>query len=108
MSEAGSRPAHNARPRIGDGRTGSFICAAVGLLSVASVICLRYPAFLTTPELRAHYDMDFLRLFLAVSMVIGASLGIISLVLGGPRLRVIIGLSAMFLAMLLGGPYVPY
>jgi sterol desaturase/sphingolipid hydroxylase (fatty acid hydroxylase superfamily) len=95
------------RPRIGDGRIGSFICAAIGLMSVASVLCLRFPAYLTTPELRTHYDVELLRLLLAVCMIVAASLGAISLMLGGPKRRVIIGLSALFLAMLLGGPYVP-
>jgi sterol desaturase/sphingolipid hydroxylase (fatty acid hydroxylase superfamily) len=107
MSETNARTVQNARPRIGEGRIGSFICAAIGLLSVAAVLCLRFPAFLTTPELRTHYDVELLRLILAVSMVIAAGLGVLSIALGGPRLRAAIGLSALFLAMLLGGPYVP-
>ena len=41
---------------------------------------------------------------LAVAMVVAAWLGVIGIVLGGPRLRAAIGLSALFLAMLLGGP----
>ena len=97
----------SSRPRIGEGRIGSSLCAAIGLLSVAAVLCLRYPAFLTTPELRVHYDVELLRLVLAVAMVVAAWLGVIGIVLGGPRLRAAIGLSALFLAMLLGGPYVP-
>ncbi|MBV8650177.1 MAG: sterol desaturase family protein [Alphaproteobacteria bacterium] len=96
----------NSRPRIGEGRIGGFLCAVIGLLSVAAVLCLRYPAFLTTPELRVHYDIELLRLVLAVAMVAGAWLGAIGILLGGPRLRAAIGLSALFLAMLLGGPYV--
>jgi len=107
MSETNAPPMENARPRIGEGRIGSFICAAIGLLSVAAVLCLRFPAFLTTPELRPHYDVELLRLVLAVSMVIAAGLGVLSIALGGPRLRAAIGLSALLLAMLLGGPYVP-
>ena len=97
----------NSRPRIGEGRIGGFLCAMIGLLSVAAVLCLRYPAFLTTPELRVHYDVELLRLILAVAMVVAAWLGVIGIVLGGPRLRAAIGLSALFLAVLLGGPYVP-
>ena len=97
----------NSRPRIGEGRIGGFLCAMIGLISVAAVLCLRYPAFLTTPELRVHYDVELLRLVLAVAMVVAAWLGVIGIVFGGPRLRAAIGLSALFLAMLLGGPYVP-
>src|ERR1700679_3294170 len=108
MSEANPSSNETMRPRIGEGRIGSFLCAAIGILSVAAVLCLRFPAFLTTPELRPHYDVELLRLVLAVSMVIAAGLGVVSLMLGGPRLRVAIGLSCLFLAMLLGGPYVHY
>ncbi|MGY3454230.1 sterol desaturase family protein [Bradyrhizobium sp. USDA 4353] len=97
----------SSRPRIGEGRIGSSLCAAIGVLSVAAVLCLRYPAFLTTPELRVHYDVELLRLTLAIAMVVGAWLGVIGIVLGGLRLSAAIGLSALFLAMLLGGPYVP-
>jgi sterol desaturase/sphingolipid hydroxylase (fatty acid hydroxylase superfamily) len=75
-------------------------------MSVAAVLCLRFPALLTTPELRAHYDVELLRLVLASAMVIAAGLGMLSIALGGPRLRAAIGLSALCLAMLLGGPYV--
>ncbi|CCD94309.1 putative transmembrane protein [Bradyrhizobium sp. ORS 375] len=96
----------SSRPRIGEGRIGSSLCAAIGVLSVAAVLCLRYPAFLTTPELRVHYDVELLRLTLAIAMVAGAWFGVIGIVLGGLRLSAAIGLSALFLAMLLGGPYV--
>ena len=96
-----------SRPRIGEGRIGSSLCAAIGVLGVAAVLCLRYPAFLTTPALRVHYDVELLRLTLAIAMVVGAWLGVIGIVLGGPRLRAAIGLSGLLLATLLGGPYVP-
>ncbi|WBL80968.1 sterol desaturase family protein [Bradyrhizobium xenonodulans] len=97
----------SSRPRIGEGRIGSSLCAAIGVLSIAAVLCLRYPAFLTTPELRVHYDVELLRLTLAIAMVVGAWLGVIGIVLGGPRVSATIGLSALFFATLLGGPYVP-
>ena len=96
-----------ARPKMGEGRIGGFFCAAIGLLSVAAVLCLRFPAFLTTPALRPHYDVELLRLVLAVAMIAGAGLGVLSIALGGPRWRSALGLAALFLAMLLGGPYVP-
>jgi sterol desaturase/sphingolipid hydroxylase (fatty acid hydroxylase superfamily) len=102
-----SRQSTMTRARIGEGRIGSFLCATIGLLSVAAVLCLRYPAFLTTPELRPHYDVELLRLTLAVAMTAGALLGVLAIALGGPRLRAGIGLGALFLAMVLGGPYVP-
>jgi len=56
----------SSRPRIGEGRIGSSLCAAIGVRSVAAGLCLRYPAFFTTPELRVHYDVELLRLTLAM------------------------------------------
>ena len=106
MPDTAPPDATHERPRIGDGRIGSFICASVGLMSVAAVLCLRFPALLTTPELRVHYDVELLRLVLASAMVVAAGLGVLSIALGGPRLRAAIGLSALCLAMLLGGSYV--
>lgn len=100
------RSAPYERPKIGEGRISSFLCASFGLLSVGAVLSLRFPAVLSTPELRIYYDVELLRLLLAVTMVVAAGLGMLSIVLGGPRLRAAIGLSALFLAMLLGGPYV--
>jgi len=96
------------RQRITKGEIASFTAAAIGILSVLAVLCLRFPAFLTTPELRPHYNMHLLRLILASAMLTGAGLGIIGLALGGPRHRAIFGLAMLFLAMLLGGPYVHY
>jgi sterol desaturase/sphingolipid hydroxylase (fatty acid hydroxylase superfamily) len=98
----------SGRPRIGEGKIGAFLSAAIGVLSVASVLCLRFPAFLTTPELRAHYDMDLLRLILAVAMIAGAGLGVLAILLRGPRRLAAFGLSMLFLATILGGPYVTY
>ena len=107
MSAKQSHQAGERRPRVGEGRIGGFICAAIGLMSVASVLCLRFPAFLTTPELRVHYDVELLRLLLAICMIVAAGAGSLSLMLGGPRLRVAIGVGGLFLAMVLGGPDVP-
>jgi hypothetical protein len=69
---------------------------------VAAVLCLRFPAYLTTPELRVHYDMELLRLNLALAMVAGAGFGIVALVLGGSKFRCRLGLASLLLAMLPG------
>jgi len=97
-----------SRPKIGEGKIGAFLSAAIGGLGVLSVLCLRFPAFLITPELRAHYDMSLLRLVLAIAMMAGAGLGGLAILLRGPRRLAAFGLAMLFLATLLGGPYVTY
>jgi len=94
--------------RFGDGRISGYTSLALGLLSIPSVLCLRFPALLTTPELRAHYDMGFLRLTLALAMGCAASFGLVTFVINRRKRLGAAGICAVLLAMLLGGPYVPY
>src|ERR1041385_1348603 len=96
-------------PKLGEGRISGGLSVAIGLLSVAAVLCLRFPTWLTTPELRVQYHayLDLLRLTLAITMIVGVALAVISLCLNRRKHQGAIGLSAIFLAMLLGGPYAP-
>jgi sterol desaturase/sphingolipid hydroxylase (fatty acid hydroxylase superfamily) len=94
-------------PKFGEGRISGAISVALGLLSVLAVLCLRYPGWLTTPELRQHYNLDLLRLVLAIAMAVGVCLAIVSFCLNRRKYLGAIGLSSVFLALLLGGPYAP-
>lgn len=100
-------PTGRGRPQLGEGRIAGVAAFAFGLLAVAGVVCLRYPAWLTTPELRVHYDLGLLRLTLAVVMAASALLGLTSFVLRRRMRLGAAGISAVLLALLLGGPYVP-
>lgn len=56
--------AADTRPRIGEGRIGAFLCAAIGLLSVAAVLCLRVPAAdFRQPSIYVGLDWMVLHLF---------------------------------------------
>jgi sterol desaturase/sphingolipid hydroxylase (fatty acid hydroxylase superfamily) len=94
-------------PKFGEGRISGALSVAIGLLSVGAVLCLRFPGWLTTPELRAHYDLDLLRLVLALAMGVGACLALVSFCLNRRKHMGAVGISALLLAMLLGGPYAP-
>jgi len=93
---------------LGTGRYAGFASLTIGILSILSVLCLRYPHYLTTPELRPHYDMGFLRLVLALSMAAGVVLGIGTFILRRQKHLGALGICSVLLALLLGGPYVPY
>jgi sterol desaturase/sphingolipid hydroxylase (fatty acid hydroxylase superfamily) len=99
--------ASNAPMKLGEGRISGVISVAIGLLGIGAVLCLRFPGWLTTPELREHYDLPLLRLILALSMAAGVCLAFISFALNRRKHLGAVGLSAILLAMLLGGPYVP-
>jgi sterol desaturase/sphingolipid hydroxylase (fatty acid hydroxylase superfamily) len=91
-----------------NGRFSGITSASLGLLSIPSVLCLRFPSLLTTPELRPHYNMDFLRLTLALAMGSAAFLGFVTFILNRRKRLGAVGICAVLLALLLGGPYVPY
>jgi len=97
----------DAPMKLGEGRISGVTSVAIGLLSIGAVLCLRFPGWLTTPELRQHYDLPLLRLILAVAMAAAVCLAFISFALNRRKHLGAIGLSAVLLAMLLGGPYTP-
>lgn len=93
---------------LGNGRFAGFASLTIGILSILSVLCLRYPHYLTTPELRVHYDMRFLRLVLALAMAAGVVLGLGTFILRRQKHLGALGICSVLLALFLGGPYVPY
>ena len=55
--------------RIGDGRISGYLSCALGILSFLAVLCFLFPSYLTTAELRAAYDVEFLKTVLMVGMI---------------------------------------
>ena len=97
----------DAPMKLGEGRISGVISVAIGLLSIGAVLCLRFPGWLTTPELRQHYDLPLLRLVLAIAMAVAVLLAFISFALNRRKHLGAAGLCSVLLAMLLGGPYTP-
>ena len=55
--------------RPGEGRISGYLSIAFGTLSLLVVLCFMFPDALTTPSLRAGYDLGVLRKLLAAGMV---------------------------------------
>lgn len=96
-------------PKLGEGRISGGFSVALGLLCVLAVLCLRYPSWLTTPELHMQYraHLDVLRLILAITMGAAVVLALISFLLNRRKHMGAIGICAVLFALLLGGPYAP-
>ena len=91
--------------RLGEGKISGVLSLSLGALSLLAVFCFRYPELLTTPDLRAVYPVDALRVVLFVALVVALGAGLWSF-LGG---RTVLGLSGVALAGLaiaLGGAWV--
>lgn len=83
--------------RFGTGWISGILAAGLGMLSVAAVLCLHFPQWLTIPELRSRYPLELVRT--AIDLAILATLGLsaLSMLL---RRRKALGLAGLALAAL--------
>lgn len=89
--------------RIGEGWVSGVAALILALLALGTVLVLRYPQWLSVPEIRAALDDTLIRLTLQMTLLVSFMFALISLVL---RQRLVLGFSAIvviLLAMVLGG-----
>src|SRR5262245_2502944 len=92
--------------RFGEGRISGVLAVALGALSLLAVLCFRYPAVLTTPDLRAVYPVPLLRGVLFAALLLALAFAALSLALSRrPRLG-LAGLARTGAAIALGGAWV--
>ena len=93
--------------RVGEGRISGYLSVALGTLSLLAVLCFMFPDILTTPSLRAGYDVPLLRTLLAAGMVFSASFGLLTFILDRQKRLGALGLLLTLVAAYLGGSNVP-
>ena len=89
--------------RIGEGRISGYLFIAFGTLSVLAVLCFMFPDYLTTPSLRAGYDLPMLRTALLAGMVFSAGFGLVTFALDRHKRLGLLGIVLTLFAMYLGG-----
>ena len=89
--------------RVGEGRISGYLSIALGTLSVLAVLCFMFPDYLTTPSLRAGYDLPLMRTLLAAGMVFSAGFGLLTFILNRQKRLGALGILLTLLAMYLGG-----
>src|SRR6266571_4785647 len=72
-------------------------------MSFAAVLCLLFPALLTSPHLREIYPMGLVRGLINFSLIAAFFLGVISIVLRRNKTLGLAGVGFTLLAVLLGG-----
>jgi lathosterol oxidase len=93
--------------RFGSGFLSGALSLLLGGSGFGAVLCLLFPAQLTTPELRAVYPMPVMRGLIQAVIVLGFALGLLSIVLRRSKLLGLSGIAFSVLAVLLGGSEVP-
>jgi lathosterol oxidase len=89
---------------VGSGWPGGVVAVLAGALAVGGVLCLRFPATLTAPSLRAIYPLRAVRVALGALITLALALGAASALV---RRRKVLGTTAAGLGALalgLGGP----
>ncbi len=86
------------------GLLSGIVALTLGGLSILAVLAYRFPAYLTTPELRKNYDPDQLRYVLAAALILSGGLSLFNVLLNRKRWLSSWAFAAVALALALGGP----
>ncbi|MEM7411972.1 MAG: sterol desaturase family protein [Myxococcota bacterium] len=88
---------------VGEGKISGAIAIFLGASSLLGVLCFHFPEYLTTPELRAGYDIDLLRQVLGAAMVLSVVFGSVTFFLWRAKRLGAIGIGLTLAAQWLGG-----
>ena len=64
--------------RTGSGLVSGVVALALATLCALAVLAFHFPQYLTTPELRAAYDVDLLRQILLAALVVSGALSVLN------------------------------
>lgn len=92
---------------FGSGWISGVLSTVLAAMGLGGVLAILYPAYLTTPELRAVYPMEFMRGLIHVILVGAFVLGFISVVLRRNKTLGVTGLALTTVSVLLGGSQIP-
>jgi lathosterol oxidase len=79
------------------------LSAVLGALAFGAVLCLWFPAVLTTPALRDIYPMEIVRTTIKIALGVAFVLGVVSIVLKRRKALGLTGAGLALLATLMGG-----
>jgi sterol desaturase/sphingolipid hydroxylase (fatty acid hydroxylase superfamily) len=90
--------------RFGEGKISGVLSAGLGAVGFGAVLCLLYPEWLTTPEIRAAYPMGLVRGLIQLTLASAFALGVVNTVLNRrPRSAGMAGMLLAVAATLMGG-----
>lgn len=89
--------------RFGDGKISGYLAIMLGSMSFLAVLAFQYPSYLTTADLRAAYDAEFLRLVLKYSMFASLGFGFLTFCMNKRKRLGAVGVLSTLAAFALGG-----
>jgi sterol desaturase/sphingolipid hydroxylase (fatty acid hydroxylase superfamily) len=88
---------------LGTGWISGVLALVLAIAGLGTVLCLRYPEWLTMPEVRGYYNLVLVRLALHVGLIAAFVLGIVSIVLRKQKALGFTALAVVLVATVLGG-----
>ena len=92
--------------QVGEGNISGYIACFLAILSCLGVLAFHFPEYLTTPELRQNYSVEFLRQLMFVALIISGSLGLLNFVRNTNKRLGATAWVLILLAIAFGGPNV--
>jgi len=92
---------------FGYGFISGIVSAILGIAGFGAVLCLHFPQYLTHPDLRAIYSLQYLRPLIHLALVASFLLGSVSAFLRANKTLALTGIGFTLAAALLGGSTVP-
>jgi sterol desaturase/sphingolipid hydroxylase (fatty acid hydroxylase superfamily) len=89
--------------RLGEGTISGYIACMLAILSFLGTIAFHFPEYLTTPELRKNYDVEFLRVLMFISLIISGSLGLLNFIVNKSKRLGTVAWCFIIASFLLGG-----
>lgn len=91
----------------GQGTITTTLALSLGLLSFMGVLAFLFPQYLTTPELRKAYNVDWCRALLFGGLLVSGTLSLFNIVFNRRRNVNIIAFAFVLVTIALGGSRVP-
>jgi len=91
----------------GQGLASGVFALVLAGLSLLGIVGFHFPAYTSTPELRAHYDVQTLRYLMMGAMVLAGAISLSNVVFGRKRWLAATTFAILVVGLLLGGPNVP-
>lgn len=107
VGETADLLAANGKLRPGQGLITTILAMVLSSLSLLGVLAFLFPQYLTTPELRQTYNVEWCRYLLFSGLLVSGTLSLCNVILGRKRKLNIAAFVMMGVAIALGGSKVP-
>jgi sterol desaturase/sphingolipid hydroxylase (fatty acid hydroxylase superfamily) len=93
--------------RRGKGMITTVLALSLGVLSFMGVLAFLFPQYLTTPELRKAYNVDWCRALLFSGLLVSGTLSLFNIIFNRRRSLNVLAFAFVLITIALGGSKVP-